>query len=165
MLFRSEKTSGDHATTSDVILEVLDAYHALGRTFENICCIYPTAPFITPEILRLGHSKLLSADVPAVIPVTAYSPSIWWSLSIENDRLNSHFPDKLNIRSQDLEPSYFDTGQFYWLKVESFLTNRAVLFAGAAPLICDSDRIHDIDTEDDWKIAEMKFEILRRRTV
>jgi N-acylneuraminate cytidylyltransferase len=157
---RSQKTSDDHATTSDVILEVLETYRELGRTFTNVCCLYPTAPFITPDLLCQGHSKLVSTDAPAVIPVAVFSPSIWWALSIVNDRLDSRFPDKLTVRSQDLELSYFDTGQFYWLKVENILTYKSISFAGAAPLICDGHRIHDIDTEDDWKIAEMKFAFL-----
>ena len=48
---RSEKTAGDYATTSDVILEVLDEYKKAGKTFEYACCIYPTAPFVTEQKL------------------------------------------------------------------------------------------------------------------
>ena len=46
---RSEKTADDYATTADVILEVIEKYRDLGKTFDYICCIYPTAPFVTAE--------------------------------------------------------------------------------------------------------------------
>ena len=38
---RSDKNSDDYATTADVLLEVLDQYHTMGKSFEYICCIYP----------------------------------------------------------------------------------------------------------------------------
>ena len=43
---RNEKTSDDYATTADVLLEVIENYRNLGRTFDYFCCIYPTAPFV-----------------------------------------------------------------------------------------------------------------------
>ena len=42
---RSEATSNDYATTADVLMEVLDQYSAIGKTFDWFCCLYPTAPF------------------------------------------------------------------------------------------------------------------------
>ncbi len=51
---RSAKTADDYATTSDVIMEVMDNYKKLGRTFEYICCIYPTAPFVTAQKAHCG---------------------------------------------------------------------------------------------------------------
>ena len=49
---RSEKASDDHATTADVILEVLESYQKSGEEFSHACCIYPTAPFVTAEKLK-----------------------------------------------------------------------------------------------------------------
>ena len=46
---RSKKTSDDFATTKDVLLEVISNYKEIGKEFEYMCCIYPTAPFITSE--------------------------------------------------------------------------------------------------------------------
>ena len=49
---RSEKTSNDFAATADVIKEVLEEYEKLGKSFEWLCCIYPTAPFLKGEVLN-----------------------------------------------------------------------------------------------------------------
>ena len=54
---RSEKNADDHSTTADVIMEVLNAYSAVGKTFDHACCIYPTAPFVTAEKLRQALQK------------------------------------------------------------------------------------------------------------
>ena len=51
---RSKKNSDDYATTEDVIMEVLEEYkNRYNNEFENVCCIYPTAPFINGEILNI----------------------------------------------------------------------------------------------------------------
>ncbi len=55
---RSEETSGDFATTADVVLEVLDRYQEIGEEFDFIFCIYPTAPFITAEKLKNAMALL-----------------------------------------------------------------------------------------------------------
>ena len=49
---RSEELSGDNATTDDTLLEVLNEYKTMGKEFTYMCCIYPTAPFVTPQKLK-----------------------------------------------------------------------------------------------------------------
>ena len=69
---RSSSTSDDYATTSDVLLEVLDAYESQGRTFDSLCCIYPTAPFVTAGKLHAARS-LFEDGADTVLVVTEYS--------------------------------------------------------------------------------------------
>ena len=57
---RSAETSNDYAGTADVILEVLEMYKERGREFDTVCCIYSTAPFVTPERLREAYGKMNS---------------------------------------------------------------------------------------------------------
>src|SRR5690606_16781189 len=57
--FRSELTSGDDATTVDVLLEVLREYKILGLSFKYACCIYATAPLIRKQNLTDGYRKLV----------------------------------------------------------------------------------------------------------
>ncbi|WP_240614743.1 cytidylyltransferase domain-containing protein [Polaribacter filamentus] len=49
---RSEKNSGDSATTIDVIKEVIFSYEKLGRKFEYASCIYPCTPLLSKEKLK-----------------------------------------------------------------------------------------------------------------
>ena len=61
---RSAATSGDHATTADVLVEVLQEYAQRARSFELACCIYPTAPFVTAVDLREGAVRLQADESP-----------------------------------------------------------------------------------------------------
>ena len=55
--FRSINNSGDHATTIDVIEEVLNEYKGLNKFFDFTCCIYPCAPFISVKNLKKQFFK------------------------------------------------------------------------------------------------------------
>jgi len=70
---RSSKTSDDFSTTADVLFEVLDNYSNQGKTFLWICCIYPTAPFVTAEKLRAAFDSLRKNDADALLPVVPFS--------------------------------------------------------------------------------------------
>jgi N-acylneuraminate cytidylyltransferase len=63
-------------------------------------------------------------------------------------------------RSQDLTKSYHDAGQFYWLNVNSFMTGKKIFTQNSGAIILDELQVQDIDTETDWKIAELKHSLL-----
>ena len=71
---RSEKNSDDYATTEDVIMEVLNEYkNRYNNEFENVCCIYPTAPFIDGEILKKACKVMEQKNPSVVIPIVQFS--------------------------------------------------------------------------------------------
>ena len=70
--FRSEKNADDHATTADVLEEVLLEFNKLGKEFKNACCLYPTAPFVTSDSLKKGKNKLKVSDADTVFPVNNF---------------------------------------------------------------------------------------------
>jgi len=158
---RSAETAGDHATTAAVLVEVLDRYGALGRRPELACCLYPTAPFVTAEDLRQGLEALRSGPFDAVMPVARFSYPIWRSLRRGQDgRITLNWPENLNARSQDLPPAFHDAGQWYWFKVSRFLETGVLMGDNSGSLVLPDTRVQDIDTEDDWILAELKHERL-----
>ena len=106
---RSEKTSDDTAATAEVILEVLEKYRLSGKTFDYACCIYPTAPFITPEKLKKSLEILKEKKANRVVPVVRFSYPPQRGYIIENDTLKYKWPENYPKRSQDLEPLYHDS--------------------------------------------------------
>lgn len=161
---RSAATSSDHATTAAVISEVLREYAVRGRAVEIACCLYPTAPFVTPAILRSGL-ELLESDhrFSGVIPVARFSYPIQRALRIRARCVEMFQPEHLLTRSQDLEPAYHDAGQFYWLRVEKFANEPSLMTPTTAALVVPEWQVQDIDNEEDWAAAEMKFAQLNRR--
>lgn len=160
---RSRENSDDFATTLSVIREVLHQYSGAGQDFEAVCCIYATAPMITPERLREGLQLLNSGEVASVFPVLAYSFPIQRSLSVTEDAFAClNWPEYVNTRSQDLPQAYHDAGQWYWLRPEK-IGDR--LFADHSKVLVLSEmEAQDIDNEDDWKMAEIKYSIRTERS-
>jgi pseudaminic acid cytidylyltransferase len=157
---RSAKTADDFATTADVLSEVLAEYARRGRAFEAACCIYPTAALVTAERLREGM-RILAADpsLESVAPVLRFRYPIQRALKIENSLLAMISPEHLNSRSQDLMPAYHDSGQWYWLRTAPFLRTGQIFGGSCAPVILDEMDAQDIDNEDDWRLAEMKYRL------
>lgn len=154
--FRSEATANDYASTDDVIMEVLKTYEERGEHFDNFCCIYPTAPFVTGE--RLKQAMDLLADSDSVMPVVPFSyPPQRGLLISEEGFLKRQFPEYALSRSQDLQKIYHDCGQFYACRTDVFLKERTTDVKGQVPLVLTEMEVQDIDTLEDWEIAEIKY--------
>lgn len=158
---RSELTSNDYATTRDVLFEVLRRYLEMNCTFEVMSCIYPTAPFVTPQRLVEAYELLIKTGADSVIPVVQYSYPPQRGMILCDGLLKYQFPEYINSRSQDLDPIYHDSGQFYFYKLNSDIEFNSNTFA---PIIIPEMEVQDIDTESDWRIAEMKYKILKGKT-
>ncbi|MEM6964773.1 MAG: pseudaminic acid cytidylyltransferase [Bacteroidota bacterium] len=110
---RSAANADDFATTVDVLLEVVSAYEKQGKVFDNICCIYPTAPFVSSQLLRMAFDKMITYDFDSVFPVIPFGFPIQRAVKIQADKVKLIQPEHLNTRSQDLEKAYHDCGQLY----------------------------------------------------
>lgn len=159
--FRSEKTSDDFATTTDVLMEVLEEYEKRGCHYDVACCIYPTAPFVTPERLAESVKLLDKTGADTAVPVVQFSYPPGRSLVMKNERLSFKNPENLIVRSQDLEKEYHDAGQFYTFRTDAFKRNKNLWIGDIVPIELSEIEVQDIDTEVDWKLAELKYQLLR----
>mgnify|MGYP005832700155 CR=1 FL=1 len=123
---RSKEAADDFATTVDVLLEVLEDYKKQEIEFENICCIYPTAAFVTKEKLLETYSKLTEESLDAVFPVLPFSYPIQRALKIDKNKLRFFYPEFENSRSQDLEKAFHDAGQFYFIQTAQFKKEKSI---------------------------------------
>ncbi len=162
--FRSAETSGDFATTNDVLLEVLAEYEKRGEFFDLACCIYPTAPFVTAKKLQEGVRQLLDSDADTLIPVVAFSYPPQRAMVVKEGRLVFEYPQYLDSRSQDLEPHYHDVGQFYVFRVKNFKRNQKLMIGNILPYVVPEMEVQDIDNQTDWEIAEIKYRLMKEET-
>jgi pseudaminic acid cytidylyltransferase len=149
---RSEKTADDHATLADVIDEVMNEYLKQNRSFDNICCILPTAPLITLKNLKKGFDLLLNKNVDSVRPIVRFSYPIQRAVKMKEGVISMFYPEYQKTRSQDLEPAFHDAGQFYWMRFETGLRG-----GNKIGFEISETQAQDIDTNADWEIAELKF--------
>lgn len=160
---RSAVNSNDFSTTADVIEEVILDYKKLGLNFEYFCCIYPTAPFVTSEKLIQTMKLLIDNNADCVLPVVKYGYPIQRSLKIENNLIKMIWPENYLSRSQDLESIYHDCGQFYFMKTSSLLEQKKLFAEHTIPYEVSELEVQDIDNEIDWKLAEIKFNLLLQK--
>ena len=159
---RSAATANDYATTVDVLIEVVDTYRTQGKEFDNVCCLYSTAPFVTSERLKEASSQI-SDTVDACFTIVQYSYPIQRSLRInEHEYVEMKFPEHLKSRTQDLEKVYHDAGQFYFIKTDALVQEKTVWCKRTAPLILSELEVQDLDTLTDWQLAEMKYQLLKK---
>ncbi len=158
--FRSEKNSNDRATTVDVIDEVLQEYRKVGKEFAYFCCLYPTAPFLTVDRLEEAFGVLEASMFDAVFPIVTFNYPIQRALTRDKNVVKMLYPENFNKRSQDLLPVYHDCGQFYFMRTNIFLKERKMFVENSTAIIMNEMEAQDIDNEDDWKMAEVKYKIL-----
>ena len=146
-----------------MLLEVLQEYENRGRFFENTCCLYPTAPFVTGNKLIEAQNMLLSSKADCVLPVVEFSYPPQRGMIIKNEKLKLVSPEYIDTRSQDLPRMYHDIGQFYFVRTAAFKKNRKLMAGNYIPYIVSELEVQDIDNMSDWRIAELKFQIMKEK--
>ncbi|GAB3739240.1 pseudaminic acid cytidylyltransferase [Spirosoma lituiforme] len=160
---RKAQTADDYATTADVLIEVLEQYAQQGKTFDYACCLYPTAPFVTATLLQNAFATLIENQFDTVYPVQPFSFPIQRAVLLRDAQVHWCQPEHALTRSQDLEPTYHDAGQFYFFQTASFLQNHRLITNHSGGIIISEMQAQDIDTETDWQLAELKFNLLTSR--
>lgn len=162
---RSEENANDYATTAQVLLEVLSEYEKRGEKYEQVCCIYPTAPFLTADRLKESMNLLREKQADSVLPVVRFSFPPQRSVVIRDGYLQPKWPECMPMRSQDLEPFYHDVGQFYCFRVDSFLEQKKLIMEKTLPFEMSELEVQDIDTLEDWMVAEVKYRMRNEESV
>jgi pseudaminic acid cytidylyltransferase len=158
---RSETNANDFATTAAVINEVLEVYKTRNKLFKYCICIYPTAPFVSSNLLIKAFKKLKKDKLDAVFSVLKYGFPIQRAMKInKEDKVEMIDVSKINARSQDLESSFHDAGQFYALNVSAFIKNQKLWTNNTGCIEINELEAQDIDIETDWKLAELKYKLL-----
>lgn len=155
---RTKRTSNDMAMTHEVISEVLEEYKKRDINFKFVCCIYPTAPFITSNKLVMSFNKLIETGADSVVPIVAFSYPPQRCLVVKNGYVSFKWPQNCLMRSQDLERWFHDCGQYYFLNVKRFLKTHNLIMEHTIPIIIDEMEVQDIDTYTDWELAELKYQ-------
>lgn len=158
--FRSPKNANDYATLADVIIEVLDQYQHEDKSFDNICCILPTAPLVNIERLTEAWRHFQDGGFDSVCPVVAFSYPILRALEMdENKHLKMIWPENLKARSQDLKLAYHDSGSFYWIKAKALQNEKTMFCKKGSAIVLSENEVQDIDTETDWQLAQLKYKL------
>ncbi len=154
--------SDDRTGTDEVVRHAIEWFMSNGITFDLVCCLYATAPFIQTSYIRKGYEQLsYSKDKEFSFAVTEYRFPVQRALKIDQGFIAPLMPEYIESRSQDLDPVYHDAGQFYWGKPSAYLERRPCFSHHAIPIFIPHYLVQDIDNECDWRMAEAMYTSLR----
>ena len=159
---RPADLSDDQTGTTPVVAHAIGWFSAQGKQPEQVCCLYATAPFVSPDDLRRGLDVLTKTGCDYAFSVTSYAFPIQRAIRInEASRVEMFNPEYFNTRSQDLEEAFHDAGQFYWGRADAWSQGRMIFSPAATPVLLPRHRVQDIDTLEDWIRAEWMFKALQ----
>ena len=160
---RPKEIADDFTGTHEVIGHAVKWLEDNDKKMDYVCCIYPTAPLIEKEDLIKGYEIIKTGKWNSVIAATNFSYPIFRSFeNLTDGGLKMIFPEYYNSRSQDLPEVYHDAGLFYWAKPEIWKKKPERFSEKNSIVKIPNYRVQDIDTIDDWKKAEIAFEIINR---
>ena len=159
---RPPELSDDYTGTSSVVKHAIKWFETKNLYFEQICCIYATAPFITANEIRKGLEILIKTNNEYAISVTSFPYPIQRAMRIKDNNLEMIVPKNAMTRSQDLEETYHDAGQFYWGLPIVWESDKPLFSHKICPIPLPRYRVQDIDTLEDWIRAEFMFESIQK---
>lgn len=156
---RSKELSNDFAGTTPVIQDAI--LQLDDNNIKHICCIYATAPMLSEQDICVGLNTIKSKEgCNYAFSITTYDFPIQRSLSLNQENIVAmHNPDLFNTRSQDLEECWHDAGQFYWGTKEAWQQGLPIFGSNSVGIKLPRHRVQDIDTLEDWGMAEMLYRI------
>ena len=161
-VLRSEINSNDFANTSDVLLEVIEYYNSNNRQIDELLCLYPTAPLITEKEITASYKIWIENEFDALLSSVAFDFAVQRGFKVlKNNSIELINPEAIQMRSQDLDLIYHDAGNFYWLKVKSFIKNKTFWAGNIGTFPLNRMKVQDIDNEEDWEIAKIKYAYLQ----
>lgn len=160
---RSAGNANDTAGTAAVLIEVLNQYATQQIKPDYACCLYATAPFVTPALMQDAFDLLVKENYDTVFPVVAFDYPVQRGLLLNNGLVSMREPEHATSRSQDLEPVYHDAGQFYFFTPGSLLQTGHLWAGKTGGLPLHSLLAQDLDTPEDWEAAEWKYQYAKNK--
>jgi CMP-N,N'-diacetyllegionaminic acid synthase len=154
---RPQELSTDTAGSVEVAIHELDIYESTHGAVDGLLLLQPTSPLRTAETIKRGVQLFL--EHKGMHPVTSVSPASShpaWCFRITSTGLDPFLGwENIGKRSQDLEPAYMLNGAIYLITPSRLRQERSFLTRDTLPLVMEnSDEAIDIDTPDDWKLAQ-----------
>ncbi len=158
---RPVSLADDFTPTRDVINHAVGALESEGETIDELCCIYATAPFVQPVAITESRQMLDNDESIAFVfaAATFPYPAQRALIRTETGGVGMMMPEHAATRSQDLVETYHDAGQFYWGRKNAFLAGTPMFSENARPFLIDRLSVQDIDTPEDWVVAEALFRL------
>lgn len=161
---RPDYLAQDDTATAPVLVHAIQWFIAQGHHVEESTCIYPCTPFTTSQLLQQAYQEWKSSDAPYCFSVCEYSSAPQRALKqLPNGRVTSMYPEFRLTRTQDLDKTFFDAGQFYFADAQTYQQGVSMHSEASLPFVLPRYLSHDIDTPEDWQLAELFYGLLSEK--
>lgn len=155
---RPNNLANDFATTTEVMEHAASFLNDKFKPINTICCIYATSPFIQINDLKLGMSSFNEGKWDYIFSATSFPFPIQRAIKkVKGSGIKMFQPEHFLTRSQDLEDAYHDAGQFYFGTPKAWTAKLKIFQENSQIVLLPRWRVQDIDTEEDWKTAEILY--------
>jgi len=157
---RPAELADDYTPIMPVLKYVCNEYKARGVEFDQVWMITPTSPFLEPRDLLAASALINQGQRKApLLAVSEYQAPIEWAFRLSVDgALHPLQAGMFSVRSQDIEPKYFDVGSFAAFPVQHVLdSEEAGSDSDFIGIVLPKYKAIDIDTPDDWELAEALY--------
>jgi pseudaminic acid cytidylyltransferase len=156
---RDKSLADDFSPVSAATVDALRRIDPGNDRFHNVAQLMANCPLRSAEDVRSSYDQFVAGDADSQISVTEYGwLNPWWAMTRnELNVLTPVFKENMGVRSQDLPLLYCPTGAIWWAK-SSVLREYGTFYApDYTGWHIPWERAVDIDTEEDWKMAELLF--------
>lgn len=164
--FLRDPALADDATPLMPVLRwVLGRFEDQGRHFDDVCLLMPTAPLLEAADLVEAYRQYRSAGGRSLLAVARYPVPVEWAFARADDgTLTPCQPGMFAVRSQDLQPKYYDTGSIAFFPVSAVMSEAPPDDRSFVSYVLPPDKAVDIDDEDDLRLAQALFRARRARS-
>jgi len=156
---RPAHLANDTAGIGEVVEHVLSEY----KGYEYMCMLLATAPLLDYKYLIKAYEALKNSDAVYAISVVEFEYPIFRAFEIVDNRIKMFWPQNYFKRSQDLPKAYRDAGAFSFTALKRKPKSNIVFSEDALPIILPKYMGVDIDTIEDFEMAELIYEGIKRR--
>jgi pseudaminic acid cytidylyltransferase len=162
-LVRPPQFSDDYTPLVPVVRHAITELEQELGQIEDVCCILPTAPMIRSCDIVATMRKLQERRNSYVLSITSYPFPVQRAVRLSEDGCVIMVePEYYLTRSQDLEETFHDAGQFYWGSRNTWRTKDRLFDEAAYGHLIPRYRVQDIDTPEDWRRAELMFSAIQK---
>lgn len=158
----------DASSSADVAIYELDRHEQVRGRVDGVLLLQPTSPFRTAESIRKAVDLYKMAQGNNAV-VSVYKAPVHpeWCFRLNKSGIMEPYLARVGLerRSQDLEAAYALNGSIYLISPHQLREEKSFSPACAIPLIISP--MHeslDIDTENDWLMAEYFIKIFNPKT-
>jgi pseudaminic acid cytidylyltransferase len=154
---RPVELADDVTPVSQVTRHALEHADRDATTYRAVAQLMPTCPLRTAADVRESFRCFHHGAAASQISVARYGwQNPWWAMKRDpSGTLEPLFDDQVVARSQDLPEIFCPTGAIWWAKADVLRATGTYHLPGRTGWELPWERGIDIDTEEDWRLAEL----------